>query len=112
MLVSECYIFYLMHKIEDFCLGHSISNNSETALKRKWGEARIIRMFCKQTKKPGSWNFQRLLLIKEKQIPQVKEFSNEHQSIIAYVALLMLYSYSYKTSSILENFPDCPGKFP
>ena len=96
MLVSECYIFYLMHKIEDFCLGHSISNNSETALKRTWGEARIIRMFCKQTKKPGSWNFQRLLLIKEKQIPQVKEFSNEHQSIIAYVALLMLYSYSYK----------------
>ena len=33
----EPYIFYLMHKIGDFSLGHSISNNSETALKRKGG---------------------------------------------------------------------------
>lgn len=87
----ECFFFFF--EIEDFSLGHSISNNSETALKRKGrGEARINRVFCKQTRKPGSWNLQRLLLIKEKQIPQVKEFSNEHQSIIAYVALLMLYS--------------------
>jgi len=55
-----------MHKIEDFSLGHSISNNSETALKRKRGEARINRIFCKQTKKTRQLELPKITVNKRK----------------------------------------------
>ena len=54
-------------------MGDSLSDISEGLFRRDEGEARIYRSF--HNKKTGSWNIERLLLIKENQIYQVNEFS-------------------------------------
>ena len=51
--------------------GGSISNNPERIVPKRWGETKIYRSFAT---KGGSLNIKRLLLIKENEICQVKEF--------------------------------------
>ena len=65
-------MFYLVDKTEDLTLGHNISDNSETVLKRQGG-SQDMQEFLQQ--KPGSQNIKRLLLIKNNQISQVNKFS-------------------------------------
>ena len=57
---------------EDIRLEESPSDGSEVLFQKGKGETRIYRSFC--NKKPGSCNIKRLLLIKENQTSQVKEF--------------------------------------
>ena len=61
-----------MDKTEDLRLGHSISDNSERLLRRDKGEPGYIGVFATKTKYR---NIKGLLLIKENQTSQVKEFS-------------------------------------
>ena len=66
-------MFYSADIWRTLSLGHSISDNAEKLFRRgKWG-ARIYRDFC--NKRPGSWTIKGLLLIKENEITQIKEFS-------------------------------------
>ena len=65
-------MFYLVDKTEDLSWGHSISGSSERPLRRGQGGARRYRSL---QQRPGSWSMKRLLLIKENQVSQVKEFS-------------------------------------
>ena len=60
-----------MDKTEDLRLGHSISDNSERLLRRDKGEPGYIGVFATKTKYR---NIKGLLLIKENQTSQVKEF--------------------------------------
>ena len=65
-------MFYSADKIEDLSLGHSISDNSETAPKRPGDGVGLgsqdMQEFLQQ--RPTNWNIKRLLLIKENQISQ------------------------------------------
>ena len=73
---AENYVLFGIFS-EDLSLEDSLSDHSEGLLQKGKGEARIYRSFCKTTttKKTGSRNIKKLLLIKENQTSQVNEFS-------------------------------------
>ena len=70
-------MFYLADKTEDLRPGHSISGHSKGRLRRGKGTGvgggQDIREFLRH--RPSSWKIRGLLLIKENQTSQVKEFS-------------------------------------
>ena len=66
-------MFDLVRIFRTSSLGDNTSRNPDrTALRRAWWEVRLCRSFVT---KAGSLNTKRLLLTKENQISQVKEFS-------------------------------------
>ena len=65
-------MFYLVHKTDNVNLGCSISHSSEGWLQRGKGEPGYIRVSATKIRQS---ELEKLLLIKENQISQVKEFS-------------------------------------
>ena len=70
-LKVENYVLFSGYT-EDLSPGDSFSDNCEGLFWRGKGGARIYRSFCeKKPQKTGSWNIQKLVLIKENKTSQL-----------------------------------------